>query len=309
MISPKEMHKPVMLAEVLEVFSLTDSGFLLDATLGDGGHSEALLSAHKDLKLVGCDRDAEALKRARHRLARLASRCFFINASFSCLSDELDSLGIEKISGVLFDLGVSSLQLDASERGFSYRIDGPLDMRMNQKQALTAEEIVNEWEESEIADIIYEYGQERNSRRIAKSIVEARPIRTTQELAAAIAKAASGYGRRGSYGKRGKMHPSRRTFQALRIRVNEELEHIVSALDFAVKRLMPESRGIVISYHSGEDRIVKNFLRQASSPDSGNALIQLLHRKVKKPSQSEIDGNPRARSAKFRSFEKLAAAE
>ncbi len=298
----KSVHRPVMMSEVLDVLQGMNfskdlsTGFFLDATLGDGGHTEAILSAHKDIKLVGMDRDGTAIERARHRLARLADRCLFINAPFEDLSMELESFGIAEISGFLFDFGVSTNQIDDPARGFSFRQEGPLDMRMDQSQHLTAGEIVNNWNESELADLIFQYGDERHSRRIAKNIVASRPVSSTLGLAKIIEQAVPS--------RSAKTHPARRTFQALRIYVNGELDQIAPALRSAVASLSTGGRGVVIAYHSGEDRIAKRLFREME--EEGPNLIKQLGRKVKKPSKDEVLANPRSRSARMRSLTKLA---
>lgn len=290
-----QTHIPVMLAEVLDTFQIMKKGFFLDATLGDGGHAESLLQNHEQIQLIGFDRDLQAVRRAEQRLARFANRCRFVNACFNEVGKELDELGVQELGGALFDLGVSSNQLDDSTRGFSYRTEGNLDMRMDQGQSLSADEIINKWNEEDIANILYEYGDERNSRRIAKAIVEHRnqygPISTTIDLAEIIS--------RTNFSKR--THPARRSFQALRIYVNQELEHIAPALSEVRNRLVVGGRVVVLAYHSGEDRIVKGLLKEWDVPSSD---IHCLHRKVKKPSQTETAENPKSRSARMRSFEK-----
>lgn len=294
-------HIPVMLSEILHTFHTIPTGNFMDATLGDGGHAESLLEAHEHTMLIGFDRDEQAIERAEQRLARFANRCTFINASFAEVGKELDNLGISELSGALFDLGVSSNQLEDPARGFSYRNEGSLDMRMDQRQPLTANEIINKWSEKEIADILYEYGDERNSRKIAQAIVqyrtknrgiENREIKTTLELATIISKV--------NFSKR--THPARRSFQALRVYVNRELEQIEPALIEVKNRLMVGGRIVVMSYHSGEDKIAKSLFREweAKSPE-----IHPLHRRVKKPTADEVSKNPKARSARLRSAEKV----
>ncbi len=286
-----KLHKSVMSAEVLETFAnISPEGFFLDATLGDGGHAEAILSAHEQIQLVGFDRDAQAIERAEHRLARFANRVTFVNVCFEELDKELTRLSIDEISGAIFDLGISSNQLDDSERGFSFQTDGQLDMRMNQSQEFMAADIINEWSEEEIANILYSYGDERNSRSIAAAIVENRPLYSTIDLAELIKSVSK---------KFNGIHPATRSFQALRICVNRELEQIVPALEQVTARLIPKGRVAILSYHSGEDSLVKAYLRDLEKePD-----FSLISRKAKKPTQQEIEENPRARSARFRSFE------
>ena len=289
-----QTHKSVMLAEVLGIFAPISEGFFLDATLGNGGHAEALLLSHEYLMLVGLDRDAEAIERAELRLARFANRCTLLNTCFDLVGQELDRLEISKLTGALFDLGVSSNHLNDPKRGFSFRLEGPLDMRMDQNQTLTAADVVNDLAEDDLANVLYEYGDERKSRSIASAIVDSRPLKTTLELAKVISKAVAF--------KHSRQHPARRSFQALRIYVNKELAHIVPALTEVSNRLAPGGRAVVLSYHSGEDGIVKRLLREW---ETSNPEINLLHRKVKKPTKSEIAENPRAKSARLRSFEKV----
>ena len=289
-------HHSVMVSEIVEIFQPIPSGFFLDATLGDGGHAEAILSSRSDLQLVGIDRDAKALGRARQRLAPLANNCKFIHNRFEALDQELESSGVESLSGALFDLGASRQQLEDPDRGFGFKREGRLDMRMDESQALTAEEILNEWPEEKIAVLLKTYSQERYSRAIAKAIVLARPISGTHELAKIIASAIPR-----PLQKRSK-HPARRSFMALRIAVNEELDAIEEALGKAINYLKPKGRCTVLSYHSGEDRIVKHFLRKEA--DAQNPKIRLLRRKATFPSPEEIKTNPSSRSARLRACER-----
>lgn len=305
-------HVPVMLDEILEVFADIDSGVLVDATLGGAGHASAILDAHPALRLVGLDRDPAALAAAGEVLAAYADRVELRHARFDELAAELDALGITEISAVLFDLGVSSHQLDTGDRGFSFRNDGPLDMRMNPTTGRTAADVVNTAGLDELADILRTLGDERHARRIASAIIDARPIETTAQLADIVADAMPAASRR-SPG-----HPARRTFQALRIAVNDELDVLGPALEQACERLGPGGRGAVLSYHSGEDRIVKRTLRAAAGldrslppglpvPPGEEPEIRLLHRSGRTPSDAEIERNPRAKAARLRSFEKIAA--
>ena len=248
------VHHPVMVAEVVEHLSAIPSGAFLDATVGGGGHARALLNARPDLSLVGLDRDASAVEAASEFLSgRGATIC---HASFAELGDVLDSLGVSRLVGSLFDFGVSSPQLDRPERGFSYRQNGPLDMRMDCGQQLSAEEVVNSWPADEVARILRTYGDERHANRIAAAVAAARPIATTTELADVVRDAIPAPARR-----RGG-HPAKRTFQAIRIAVNDELNQIEPALEAVIDRMEPGGRGVILSYHSGEDRIVKQVLRQ-----------------------------------------------
>ena len=305
-------HHPVMVAEVVEHLSTVPSGAFLDATVGGGGHARALLNARPDLSLIGLDRDPSAVEAATTVLAgRGATIC---QASFGQLGDVLDSLGVTRIVGSLFDFGVSSPQLDQPERGFSYRQNGPLDMRMDGSQQLSADEVVNTWSADELVKILRSYGDERYAHRIAAAIASARPIGSTTELAEVVRNAIPAPARR-----RGG-HPAKRTFQAIRIAVNDELNQIEPALETAINRMAPEGRGVVLSYHSGEDRIVKQVLRRrAGLSDESRYLglprsdtqappaIELVPRGSRKPSPAEVADNPRASSARFRAFCKLGA--
>ena len=303
-------HRPVMVAEVLEHLSSAPPGALLDATVGGGGHAGAILGARPDFLLVGLDRDPAAVEAAGAVLAGLGA--VIRHAPFIGLGDVLDSLGISRLSGCLFDLGVSSPQLDNPERGFSYRNEGPLDMRMDRAQQLSAHEIVNRWSTGELARIIRLHGDERFAGRVAAAIAAARPVATTTALADIVREAIPAPARR-----RGG-HPAKRTFQAIRIAVNGELEQIEPALEAAIDRMSPGGRGAVISYHSGEDRIVKQVLRRrAGLSDEARfrglprplsqspPAIELVPRGSRRPSPAEADGNPRASSARMRAFCRL----
>jgi 16S rRNA (cytosine1402-N4)-methyltransferase len=303
-------HEPVMLAEVLEVFEPVPSGVFLDATVGGGGHSGALLASRGDIRLIGLDRDEAALDAAAIALAEFGDRVQLRRARFDSLDSVLDELKCETLVGVLFDLGVSSPQFDHGDRGFSYRNDGPLDMRMDRRQTLTAGEIVNEWPQSDLEHLISRYGEERHARRIAASIVAARPLESTKALAEVVRDAIPAPARR-----RGG-HPAKRTFQALRIGVNGELDVLTPALEQAIERLEPMGRGAVLSYHSGEDRIVKQTLREAESGGcscpptlpcvcGAVPLVRLLKRGARRPNNIEQERNRRSSSALLRSFERL----
>jgi 16S rRNA (cytosine1402-N4)-methyltransferase len=278
-------HRPVMVREVLDL--LGDRGLVIDMTLGAGGHAEALLEAGVG-RLVGVDRDPDAVELATSRLARFGDRFIAVTGRFS------DVPAGNRPGGVLYDLGVSSMQLDRPERGFSYRLEGPLDMRM-EREGRSAFELVNEADEDELARILFELGEERRSRRVAAAIVRARsrvPITTTDELARVVAGALGA--------RRGGPHPARRTFQALRIAVNRELEELAASLPRAADLLAPGGRIVAITYHSLEDRIVKRFL--LDRPD-----MAVLTKKPLRPSQAEQQRNPRSRAAKLRAAEKEAA--
>lgn len=306
-------HEPVMLAEVLHVFAPLESGVVVDATVGGGGHSHAILEAHAGVSVVGLDQDPAALEAAASRLAGFGDRVVLRRARFDDMPAQLAAIGVGSISGFLFDLGVSSPQLDRAERGFSYRHDGPLDMRMDPAAALDAAAIVNGASEAELARTLHEHGDERFASRIAGAIVRARPISSTAELAEIVRDAIPAAARR-----RGG-HPAKRTFQALRIAVNRELEILPLALDRAIALLAPGGRGAVLSYHSGEDRIVKERFRHAE--DGGctcpprlpcgcgaTRVVRLLTRGGRTPGADEIARNPRAESARLRAVEKLPVA-
>ena len=279
-------HEPVMVREVLEFLGGLDT--VIDMTLGAGGHAEALLDSGVR-RLIGIDRDPEAIELAALRLARFGERFTALSTRFSDVPAE------NRVDGVLYDLGVSSMQLDRPERGFSYRNPGPLDMRMG-PGGESAMDLVNTLPEEELARIVFEFGEERRSRRVAAAVVRARsraPIRTTDELARVVAGALGA--------RRGGPHPARRTFQALRIAVNRELEELTASLPRAVGVLAPGGRVVTISYHSLEDRIVKRFLL-------GESSVEVLTKKPFVPSRREAERNPRARSAKLRAAEKRKAA-
>jgi 16S rRNA (cytosine1402-N4)-methyltransferase len=279
-------HDPVMADEVVQF--LGDRGTVIDMTLGAGGHAEALLEAGVQ-RLIGIDRDPDAVETATSRLSRFGDRFTAVRTRFSQLP------AVNRVDGVLWDLGVSSMQLDRTERGFSYRNDGPLDMRM-EAEGESAMDIVNTAPEEELARILFEFGEERRSRRVAAAIVRARtrsPITTTGELARVVAGALGA--------RRGGPHPARRTFQALRIAVNRELEDLALSLPRAAEALAPGGRIVAISYHSLEDRIVKRFVNERDD-------LEPLTKKPLRPSKREQERNPRSRSAKLRAAEKRADA-
>jgi 16S rRNA (cytosine1402-N4)-methyltransferase len=288
-------HVPVLLEPALEMLGVRPGGFYVDGTVGLGGHAvEVLRRSAPSGRLLGLDRDAETLARARDRLAPFGDRARLVHADWRTLPDRL---GDERPDGVLLDLGVSSLQLDTPERGFSFRADGPLDMRMDRSAGLTAADLVNRLPERELADLIYRYGEERASRRIARAIVRARQkahLRTTGELAAVV-RAAAGRAR-----KPGR-DPATLTFQALRIHVNRELEGLADALEAIAHRLAAGGRLVVIAFHSLEDREVKNALR-----DLARGEFTLLTRKPVRPADEETARNPRARSARLRALARAA---
>ncbi|MGH2573795.1 MAG: 16S rRNA (cytosine(1402)-N(4))-methyltransferase RsmH [Actinomycetota bacterium] len=285
-------HRPVLVFEVVDLLSGRD--VVIDATVGAGGHAEALLQAGVR-SVVGIDRDASALAEAEARLARFGDRFRSALGRFSSLGDVVRRIGLTEVGGVLFDLGVSSMQLARADRGFTYRSAGPLDMRMG-SDALTARDVVNTYPERELARIIQDYGEDRFARRIARAVVRARSrahLESTEELAAVVAGAVPR--------RRGGPHPARRTFQAIRIEVNAELEELAASLPQAASLLRPGGRLVVISYHSLEDRMVKRFV-------SADPRLASLTRKVIRPSPVESSANPRARSARLRAAERLEAA-
>jgi len=308
----------VLLAESLGLLAPERGGLFVDATLGLGGHSEAILEASAETRVVGFDRDMEALAFASERLARFGPRFRAAHADFREAARVLAERGEGEVSGVLADLGVSSLQFDSPARGFSFRHDAPLDMRMDAAGGEeTAAEMLARLPEEEIARVIYEYGEERRSRRIARWIVErreeGRPVETTKDLADLVARA-SGH-------KRGEQrtHPATRTFQALRIAVNRELEGLGEFVETSVDLLQPGGRLAVISFHSLEDRVVKRALRRLAGQCEcdprlpvcacgARRAVEILTRRPVVPGEPEIEENPRARSAKLRAAEKLGAA-
>ena len=304
-------HQPVMADRIVELFRPVPPGVLVDATLGGAGHARLLLEARPDLRLLGIDQDSEALAAAAEVLAPFGDRVTLRHARFDRLGAIMSDLELDSASGVLFDLGVSSPQLDVPERGFSYRTAGPLDMRMDRGQTWAAADVVNGYRESDLARVLREYGDERFADRIARAIVANRPIETTADLASIVRDAIPAPARR-----RGG-HPAKRTFQAIRIAVNRVLEILPDAIDDAIEHTMPGGRVAVLSYHSGEDRIVKSRFRFHATggctcppglPCVCDAVqtVRLLKSSAWKPSEAEIEANPRAESARLRALEKLA---
>jgi 16S rRNA (cytosine1402-N4)-methyltransferase len=302
-------HKPVMLAEVTALFADVPAGTIVDATLGGGGHALALLEAHPHLDVLGIDQDVDALDAAIERLKTVHGRLRTSHRRFNEFDQALADHGITTISGALFDLGVSSPQLDRGDRGFSYRNEGPLDMRMNTQQKWSASDVVNGYDERELATVLRNYGDERFSGRIARAIVAARPIQTTTELAEIVSGAIPAPARRTGG------HPAKRTFQAIRIEVNEELDALPGALDQAVAATAPGGRIAVLSYHSGEDRIVKQrFAFAAGACDCPHDLpcvcgaiqtVRLVRGIPKRPNADEQAVNRRAGSARLRVVERI----
>ena len=287
-------HTPVLAEEALRWLAIEPGGTYVDATVGLGGHAAQIAARLTSGRLIGLDRDAGALEIARERLKGYEGKVVLAQAEFSRIDEVVREMNLPPLNGILADLGVSSLQLDTAERGFSFRLAGPLDMRMDSRTGLTAADIVNETAEAELADLLYRLGEERDSRRIARAIVRARPIRSTEHLARVVAGARTSRGRQ-------KLHPATKTFLALRIAVNRELEELGQFLDRAPATLAPGGRWVVLSYHSLEDRMVKQEFRRLA----GDGAVKVLTRKVVRPGESEIAANPRARSAKLRAAEKL----
>jgi len=307
-------HLPVMATEVVQGLKLKPGGVYVDCTLGGGGHSELILQGTgPDGCLVGLDQDPEALAAAKKRLTSYKPRAIFVRANFRRLADVLVDLGISALDGVLFDLGTSSYQLDNPARGFSYQHDAPLDMRMDPQSEITAGMLVNNMTTEELTGIIRKYGEERWASRIAEFIVEERkshPIETTGSLVEIIKKAVPAGARREG------PHPAKRTFQALRIAVNSELEILAAAVKAAALALKPGGRICVITFHSLEDRIIKDLFRELASPCTcprdfpvcvcgGKKELQIVTTKPVLPSETELAVNPRARSAKLRIGEKV----
>jgi 16S rRNA (cytosine1402-N4)-methyltransferase len=311
-------HRPVLLRETIEWLAAERGGLFVDCTAGLGGHSEAILQTSSDATVLGIDRDGEALDLARKRLAQYGSRFRAVQADFRELTRVLATADVGQPRGILADLGVSSWQLDSPSRGFSFRHDAPLDMRMDAAGDVeTAAELLGRLSEVDIANIIFEFGEERRSRRIARLIVERRergePVSTTRDLAQLVERAIGP-------GKKRRIHPATRTFQALRIAVNQELENLDGFVSEAVGLLEPEGRLVVISFHSLEDRIIKRTLLKLSGrcqcpprvpicACGARRVIEILTRRPITPNEEEIAGNPRARSAKLRAGRKLPTSE
>jgi len=298
-------HAPVLCEEAVAFLNVSGSRTYVDGTVGGGGHAEKICERLAgDGRLICVDRDVEAIAAARKRLAAFSARLTFVHAPFATLAAELAALNIGKVAGVLLDLGVSSRQLDEGSRGFTFRADAPLDMRMDGRQALSAMEVVNTYEHARLADVLWRFGEERHSRRVAREICRRRPVRTTGALREAVAAAVGGAFAVKSLA---------RVFQAIRIEVNGELDQLESLLSATPFLLAEGGRLVVISYHSLEDRIVKDFMRRESTPAPGRALLpatpgpvrfRLVTRKAVVPGPGEVEQNPRARSAKMRVAER-----
>lgn len=303
------MHIPVLYQEIIHALQPRRGCFYVDGTVGAGGHAEGILKASQpDGQLLGLDVDPQALSLAKDRLEVFGERAILIHASYVTLSEQLHRLGRDSVDGIVLDLGVSSIQLDTAQRGFSFQYDAPLDMRFDPGQPVSAADLVNSLPEDALAELIYRYGEEHQARRVARAIVQARPLYTTQQLSRVVAKVTSG-GRTG-------IHPATRTFQALRIAVNNELEALENGLPQAVNVLATGGRLAVIAFHSLEDRIVKGYFRRESRDCicpprqpvctcGHKAVLREITRHPLRPSQAEVDTNPRARSARLRVAEKL----
>lgn len=301
-------HQPVLLQSIITALQPNSPGLYIDGTLGAGGHSSILLDVcGPEGELLGLDLDPQALEIACERLKNYGNRAHIVQASYTTMKTEAGELGWSAVDGILLDFGVSSMQLDTPERGFSFLRDGPLDMRFSPHATQSAADLVNTLQEDELADIIFRYGEERNSRKIARVIVNSRPVQTTGELADLILK---------NFGKKERIHPATRTFQALRIAVNNELESIETVIPMAVALLKPGGRLAIISFHSLEDRLVKEYFRHESvdcicpprqpiCTCEHKASIKEINRKPIEADDIEKQSNSRARSAKLRIAEKL----
>jgi 16S rRNA (cytosine1402-N4)-methyltransferase len=311
-------HDPVMATEVVELFSPVPPGWIVDATLGGGGHAAALLDAHPGIRLLGLDRDPAAVAAAGDELAHFGDRAMVRRSRFDALADVVrgveDELGWPEgergLSGVLFDLGVSSPQLDVAARGFSYRRDAPLDMRMDPSTGRTAADVVNHYDEDALVELFADNGEGRFARRIARAVIAARPVLTTGQLADVVREAIPAATRRTGG------HPARKVFQAIRIAVNEELDQLGTALDAALSLLRPGGRCVVISYHSGEDRMVKTRFNRAVTDDchcppglpcvcGADPQFRLVVRGARRPDADEVSRNRRAEAARLRVVERL----
>lgn len=305
-------HRPVLYQEVLSALRPRAGGRFIDGTVGAGGHAAGVMEASApDGLLLGLDRDPQALEIAGARLAEFGDRVELRHAAFAELKEQADALGWQVVDGILLDLGLSSMQLDQSERGFAFKEDGPLDMRFDPQQPLSAADLVNGWSESDLAQVLFTLGEERRSRQIARAIVAARPVESTGQLARIVS---NSVGRAG-----GRRHPATKTFQALRMAVNDELGQLQKGLEAAVGMLSPGGRLAVIAFHSLEDRKVKRFFKRESSdcicpPDQPictcghKASLKIVTRKPIRPSQAEVSDNPRARSARLRVAEHVGPA-
>jgi 16S rRNA (cytosine1402-N4)-methyltransferase len=284
-------HTPVLLSESLEYLAIQPNGIYVDLTAGLGGHTRAIAERLNDGLVIACDRDAESLEKARANTAEYSGRVRYFHGAFSDLPGALEQFGCKEVDGVLADLGVSKFQLKSGERGFSLMEDGPLDMRMDRSQGITAADLVNEMPEKALADLIYQFGEERRSRRISRAIVRARPIHTTGRLARVVEEAVP---------RTGRLHPATQTFMALRLEVNREFEELDKMLRLVPGYLRSGGRWVVITFMSLEDRKVK----QAFQSVARTGAMRILTKHVVKPTQAEIVGNAASRSAKLRAMER-----
>jgi 16S rRNA (cytosine1402-N4)-methyltransferase len=302
-------HHPVLYQQIIQAIRPQRGGKYIDGTLGAAGHATGILElSSPDGELLGLDIDPQALEIAAQRLAPFSERAVIRQASYTSMRRQMESLGWDQVDGIILDLGASSMQFDTPERGFSFLHDGPLDMRFDPGAVLSAAEVINGWDEDALADLIFKYGEERRSRQIAREICGSRPVETTQQLAEIIERTV-----RREPGSR--IHPATRTFQALRIYVNQELEKISQALPEAIDLLAPGGRLAVIAFHSLEDRIVKQTFREFGkalrdenhpmAPEIRPPVVRIITKKPLSPDEKEISENPRARSAKLRVVEKL----
>jgi 16S rRNA (cytosine1402-N4)-methyltransferase len=308
-------HHPVLYHEIIHALQPRRGGRYVDGTLGAGGHAWGILHhSAPDGILLGLDLDPQALSLARQRLAEFGSRAVLVQDSYTTLLEQLEQLNWPAVDGIVLDLGISSMQVDTPERGFSFQVDAPLDMRFSPENPIQAADLVNDLPERELADLLFKYGEEKRSRAIARAIVRSRPIHTTRELAQVV-ESALGRPARGS-----RLHPATLTFQALRIAVNQELEAIEAVLPQAVAALASGGRLAVISFHSLEDRLVKTFFRRESQDClcpprqplctcGHQAVITEINRRPTKPGPEEVEQNPRARSARLRVAERLPRVE
>jgi len=311
LIDKQLQHKPVLYQEIIHALQPGRGGYFIDGTVGAGGHAWGILDASApDSLLLGLDVDPQALDLARERLAIFGNRAILVRASYTSLPVQMAKLGWKSVAGVVLDLGLSSMQLNTAERGFSFLTDAPLDMRFDPEGLITAADLVNTLSEQGLADILYKYGEERGSRRIARAIINARPVMTTRQLAQIVSRSAGGQDRRSHINR------ATRTFQALRIAVNRELESLEAVLPLAVNALAPGGRLAVIAFHSLEDRLVKQYFRLESQdcicppPQpvctcGHKASLRELTRKPIRPQPEEVQSNPRSRSARLRTVEKL----
>jgi 16S rRNA (cytosine1402-N4)-methyltransferase len=303
------IHQPVLYNEIIHAMQPHRGGLYVDGTVGAGGHAWGILQASSpDGQLLGMDVDPQVLEMAGMKLAEYCGRWHLVQASYVTLKEQLEELKWEKVDGVLLDLGLSSMQLDTPARGFSFQAEAPLDMRFDPEGKISAADLVNHLDEAELADLLYRYGEERRSRQVARAIVQARPISTTTQLAQVVAGS--------TRGRKSGIHPATRTFQALRIAVNGELEALEEVLPQTLYVLHPGGRLAVISFHSLEDRIVKQFMRQEGrdcicppqQPDctcGHKASLRVLTSKPIRPQEEEVERNPRSRSARLRVAERI----